>query len=557
MLSGYAMPEPLGSEELPQATVEHRKRLRVSVVWIIPILAAVIALGIAVQRLMNEGPTVTLTFRAAEGIAAGKSFVKYKDVTVGTVTAVQLSQDYARVVVKAKMEKYAAGLLVEDTQFWVVAPRITLAGVSGLGTLLSGNYIGVQPGKSPHGRRNFIGLDLPPAIPDRPGRQFVLRTSNLGSLMIGAPVYYRNLNVGAVMGYALAADGRTIDIQVFVDAPYDRWVTSSARFWNASGIDVSVGAEGVKVQTESLIAVLAGGVAFDTPEYLRAGAPVPANTAFTLYPNRELALIQPELLERHYAVLFDESVRGLSVGAPVTFLGLTVGNVTAIDLAFNPQTLVFRPRAVFTFYPQRVLGRVTASERARAESMATQSQTARAELLRRMVEEKGLRGELKTGNLLTGELYIAFGYHANAPKPKKIDWNADPLELPVAPGGFGALQEKLGSILTKLDRMPLDTIGDEARDVLATLNTTLKDASTLLGRVNTDLVPESTKTLQDLHRAIANADRALLSKDSGNPQELHQTLQELAEAARSVRVLADYLERHPAALIRGKTEEQP
>jgi paraquat-inducible protein B len=543
------MPEPVGPEELPQATVERRKRLRVSVVWIIPILAAVIALGIAVQRLMNEGPTITLTFRGAEGIAAGKSLVKFKDVTVGTVTTVQLSQDYTQVVVKAKMEKYAAGLLVEDTQFWVVAPRITLGGVSGLSTLLSGNYIGVQPGKSQHGRRNFIGLDLPPAIPDRPGRQFVLRTSNLGSLMIGSPVYYRRLSVGAVMGYSLAADGRTVDVQVFVDAPYDRWVTSSARFWNASGIDVSAGADGVKVQTESLLAILVGGVAFDTPEYLKEGEPAPANTPFTLYQNRELALAQPELAEQRYALFFDESVRGLSVGAPVTFLGLTVGNVTAIDLTFNPQTLVFRPRALVTLYPQRVLGRVTANERATAASMAG------PKLLRRMVEEKGLRGELKSGNLLTGEMYIAFDYYPNARKPPTIDWSADPIELPVAPGGFGALQEKLGSILTKLDRMPLDAIGNEVRNDLATLDTTLKEASTLLGRVDTELVPEGTKTLQDLHRAIANADRALLSKDSATPQELHETLQELAAAARSVRVLADYLERHPAALIRGKTEE--
>jgi paraquat-inducible protein B len=189
--------------------------------------------------------------------------------------------------------------------------------------------------------------------------------------------------------------------------------------------------------------------------------------------------------------------------------------------------------------------------------MEAESQTARIELTRRMVVDKGLRGELKTGNLLTGELYIAFGYYPNAPKPKNIDWNADPIELPVVSGGLGALQEKLGSILTKVDRMPLDAIGNEARDVLATLDTTLKDASTLLGRVDTQLLPEGTKTLQDLHHAIANADRALLSKDSATPQELHDTLQELAAAARSVRVLADYLERHPSALIRGKTEEAP
>lgn len=551
------MPEPIDPQELPQATLERRKHLRVSVVWLIPVLAAVVALGIAVQRLMNEGPTITLTFKAASGVEAGKTLVKYKDVTLGTVTAVQLSKDYTRVLVTAKMQKYATGLLVEDTQFWVVAPRVTLGGVSGLSTLLSGNYIGVQPGKSLQRRRDFIGLDLPPAIGDQPGREFVLRASSLGSIGIGSPVYYRSLNVGEVAAYALAADGRSIDIKVFVNAPYDRYVTSSSRFWNASGIDVTAGAEGVKVQTESLIAILAGGVAFDTPEYLESGELAPADTQFPLYPNRELALKQADLQERRFVLFFDESVRGLSVGAPVTFLGLPVGNVTDVSLSFNAQTLVFRPRALITFYPQRMLARVTRSDRTAAQSLTSQSQAVRTEMLRRMVEEKGLRAELKTGNLLTGDLFIAFGYHPNAPKPKNIDWSADPLELPVASGGLAELQEKLGSILTKIDRMPLEAMGNETKDLLATLNTTLKDASTTLSRVNTELLPESRKTLQELNRAIAHADQAVFGKESAGPQELHETLQELAAAARSIRVLVDYLQRHPEALIRGKKEEQP
>jgi paraquat-inducible protein B len=265
------MPNENNLNQLPQATLERPKRFRLSVVWIIPILAAVIAIGIAVQRILNEGPTITIVFKVAEGVEAGKTFLKYKDVTVGTVSAVQLSDDFTKVVVKAKIAKYAAGLMVDDTTFWIVAPRVTLSGISGLGTLLSGNYIGLAPGKATRHRHEYTGLDVPPPITDQPGRLFVLKADSLGSVGIGAPVYYRSLSVGQVVEYNLSSDGKAIDIKVFVDAPYDKYVTSEVRFWNASGINVSAGADGVQVHTESLVAVLVGGIAFDTRGFGVAG----------------------------------------------------------------------------------------------------------------------------------------------------------------------------------------------------------------------------------------------------------------------------------------------
>jgi len=546
-----------GLERLPQATAESRKRLRVSVVWIIPILAAVVAVGIAIQRIVNEGPAITIVFKAAGGVEAGKTFIKYKDVTVGTVTTVQLSKDYSRVVVKAQMQKYATDMLVEDTTFWVVAPRVTLSGVSGLGTLLSGNYIGLQPGKSHKHQHYFTGLDVAPAVTDEPGHQFVLKANSLGSVGVGSPVYYRSLSVGQVLGYDLAPDGKSISITVFVNAPYDKYVTSSSRFWNASGVDVSVGAEGVQVRTEALVAVLAGGVAFDTPDFLPPGEPAAANATFTLYPNKVTAMKQPELIERRFALYFDESVRGLSVGAPVTLLGLPAGQVTEVSLTFDPAKGVFRPRALITYYPERILARIsTAKEREKFGSIVEQSKEQRTQFLRHMVEDKGLRAALKTGNLLTGELYVAFDYYPHAPKPN-IDWNADPLELPVASGGLASIQAKLDSILTKIDRMPLEAMGADVKDLIATLDKTLKETNTLLSNVNKDLVPGMKQTLEDLNRAISNGDQALFGRESALPQNLRDTLQEMTGAARSVRVLVDYLQRHPEALIRGKKDQEP
>src|ERR1041384_6365678 len=253
------MPDPIANENFPEATIVRKKKGRVSIVWIVPIFAALVALGIAVQRIMSEGPTITIIFKAAQGVEAGKTFVKYKDVNIGQVTKVQLAPDYNNVELTVKMDKRAADLMVEDAKFWVVEPRVTLSGVSGLGTLVAGNYIRFEVGRSRNSQRKFVGLDIPPAITsDQPGSQFALKAESLGSVGIGSPIFYRRLQAGQVISYNLAADGRSIEMKVFINAPYDRYVSAETRFWNASGLDISIGASGVDVRSQSLVALLAG-----------------------------------------------------------------------------------------------------------------------------------------------------------------------------------------------------------------------------------------------------------------------------------------------------------
>jgi paraquat-inducible protein B len=544
-------------DNLPQATVARQKRLRISVVWIIPILAAVVAIGIAIQRVRNEGPTITIVFKGASGIEAGKTFIKYKDVTIGQVTTVQLSDDYAKVVVTAQIAKHAAGLIVEDARFWVVEPRVSLSGVSGLSTLLSGQYLGFQAGKSLKRARYFTALDVAPVITEQPGLQLRLTAKTLGSLGIGAPIYYRSLPVGQVEAYTLAADGKSIAATMFIAAPYDKYVTSATRFWNASGIEVAAGASGVEIRTESIVAVLAGGLAFDVPDFLPPGDPVATNTEFALYQSRTTAMTQPYAVERRFVLYFNESLRGLSVGAPVTLFGLTVGRVAEVGLTSDPATFTLRPRVLVTFYPERVAASLSAKERATAgRNPLDMSLEARTRVLRHLVVDNGLRAQLETGSLLTGELYVAFEYVPNAPKPT-IDWSRDPLELPVASGGLASIEAKLNSILTKVDNMPLGAMGANINNVLATLNQTLKQADALISHVDTQLVPEGTKTIEALHRTIADADRSLLGKDAPASQDLHDMMQELATTARAVRVFVEYLQQHPSMLIRGKKEEHP
>jgi paraquat-inducible protein B len=554
------MAEPGDLDRLPQATVVPPKRGRISVIWIIPVLAAVVAIGIAVQRLRSEGPTIEIVFSAAGGIEAGKTLVKYKDVNIGRVTKVELTNDFAKVRVTAKIAKHAAGLMVEDAKFWVVQPTVSLSGVSGLSTLLSGNYIGFGPGKSTESQDSFTGLDVAPVITEERGGQFALKANDLGSLEIGSPVYYRRLPVGQVIAYELAPDGNTVQMKIFIKAPYDTYVYPETRFWNASGVDVSIGADGVSVRTESVVALLIGGLAFDVPPFEPPSGPAAANTVFTLYNDRTAAMKAPDPMARRYVLHFKESLRGLAVGAPVTLLGLPAGEVTSVGLAFDAAKANVRPRVVIAFYPERVMTYANVKSEARGSAAASQDEQKRRALLRRLIEERGLRGQLRSGSLLTGQLYVSFDYHPSAPKAK-IDLSQEEPELPVVPGTLVELEDKLSRVVDKIDKMPLEAIGNDIKKDLESLDQTLKVANKLISDADVQLVPQLKTDLEDMHRTLAaveramnSADTSLLGSNAPAQQELRDALQEFARAARSLRILTDNLERQPSSVIRGKTE---
>jgi paraquat-inducible protein B len=575
--------------EIPQAVAAPKKRMRLSVVWIIPLVAAVVALGIAVQSYLSKGPTITILFKAAEGIEAGKTYVKYKDVNIGQVSAVKLSKDYTKIEVTAKIDKHAEGLIVEDSRFWVVQPRVTLSGITGIGTLLSGNYIGIDPGKAKERSRQFIGLEVPPAVTGgEPGREFLLRADDLGSVGMGSPVYYRRLNVGQVISYNLTPGGKSFEIKVFVNAPYDKFVLPDTRFWQAGGIDVSLGANGLTVRTQSVLSILVGGIAFETPPDAAAAEPAAANAVFTLYSDRTTAFAKVETEVQRYVLHFNESLRGLSVGARVSFLGIPVGEVTYAGLELTPATLAIRPRVEMLIYPNRFVAQLPKGAAPLAKAMSIQQRQA---VLDRLVN-RGLRAQLQTSNIISGQLFVALDYFPNAPEAR-VDRTHEPPEFPVVPGGLASFQDKLLTILTKLEQLPLDdlsrdlkkvlgtldqTLQDvnrmvtrvdgevvpEVKKTLGTLDRTLQDADKMLTRVDGEVVPEVKKTLEDLRRSVAaaervlsNTDEALLGPDAPAQQDLRDALQEIIQAARGIRVLTDYLERHPDALIRGKAQEKP
>jgi paraquat-inducible protein B len=546
------VPEPAGAADIPEASVAPKRRSRISVVWLIPLLAAAVAIGVAVQRILAAGPTITIVFKNAGGVEPGKTLVKYKDVTIGQVSAVELTDEFKRVKVTAKIAKSAAGLMVEDAKFWIVEPRVTLSGVSGLGTLLSGNYIGFGAGQSPETARAFVGLDQEPVVtPDARGREYVLRAADPGTLAPGVPLYFRRLAVGQVITTDLDKDGKGVSIRVFVRAPYDQFVTDATRFWNASGVDMSLNASGLQVQVESLVSLLVGGIAFETPARHASSPPADARTVFDLFATRDAAMKAPDRISQEFVINFTESVRGLSVGTSVEFRGVDIGEVTSIGLEFDPKAFNFYQPVQIRLYPERLRAR------SRDASVDLPAPTTQEELTRRaqLFIEKGFRAQLRTGNLLTGQSYIAVDMFPNAPKVK-FDPSKRPIELPAIPGQFEAMEAKVASIITKLDKVEYDKIGTDLRTAMASLDELLRNADALMKRLDAETVPELNRTLDESRRALTGAGQTL-APDSATIADLREALREITRAAASLRALTDYLERQPQSLIRGKPPEEP
>jgi paraquat-inducible protein B len=442
---------------------------------------------IAVQKLLAEGPTIEISFASADGLEAGKTTVKYNGVDVGTIETLKVGGDRQRIIASVRMAPETRDWLVEGTSFWVVRPRIAGGSVTGLGTLLSGSYVGMSVGGGSESVRSFSALEVPPVVAgNAPGRFFGLRASNLGSLDYGTPIYFRRIQVGQVASYRLDDDGRGVTLRIFINAPYDRFVKLETRFWQASGLDFSLGANGLNVQTQSLVSVLIGGLAFDTPPEQAEADPAPADSGFELFGDQVSAMKAPERGAVQYLLYFEESVRGLSVGAPVTLLGLPIGEVTSIRLeAGKRRNVEVRARVRVAVYPERFLDMLADPQNLTGGKPLTPA--IRREVIDRLVA-RGLRAQLQTGNLLTGQLYVALTYVANEARAT-IDWAGEPPVFPVAKGGFTDIEAKLTSILTKLDRLPLDAIGSDLKQSLATLAETLKDVDTLVKRWGGERTP--------------------------------------------------------------------
>lgn len=531
-------------EDVPTAVAVSKRRRPPQLIWLIPIVAALIGGWLAVKTILEKGPTVTITFKTAEGLEAGKTKIKYKDVDIGDVTAIHLSDDHSSVVVTAEFAKRAEKFLVDDSRFWVVRPRVGGGQVSGLGTLFSGSYIGMDIGQAKAKRRTFTGLEIQPIIAgDVPGRQFVLHSDDL-SVDVGAPVFFRRTQVGRVVMHEVDQDGKGVTIKVFVNEPYDKQVNANTRFWDASGIDVTLDASGVKVNTESIVSILIGGLAFETPSGSEALPEAEENMLFPLFPNRAEALKQPDQEKLIFAMYFPDSLRGLTAGSPVEINGVTVGEVKTIRIEYSQESRSAKFPVDVALYP----GRLRKMIQQGISAPTPAEQKVRLEGL----VETGFRAQIRTGSLLTGQLYIALDNFPNA-VPAKIDWTKNPPVWPTEPGTMKELQATLTNLSKKLENMPIEQISADLRQALQSMNRTLVSADQAVKRLDKDVSPAAKSALEDARRMINTADRTLAS-DAPLQQDLRTSLRELTRAAQSLRELTDLLERQPESLIRGKKE---
>ncbi|MEO6800204.1 MAG: MlaD family protein [Rhodanobacter sp.] len=526
-------------DELPRPVVE-RHRFRGSLIWLVPVLAALVGLSLVIHSWLQAGPEITVSFQSAEGMDAGKTPVKYKNVVIGRVKKITLSADRSHVLVEMALDKSAKGFATEGTRYWVVRPRIGLGGVSGIDTLFSGAFIGADVGESNDPQTEFTGLEAPPAVTHGAlGRSFVLHSEDLGSLDVGSPVYYRRIQVGRVASYALDTNGQGVSLHIFIDGPNDRFVTRSSRFWNASGVDLSVGANGLKLNTQSLASVLAGGVAFQDPPGPHDSTSAPEDTSFKLFGDRDTAMAPPDGEPHYIRMRFDQSVRGLAVDAPVEFLGINIGKVVSVRLDYDEKTQKFPVVVGALIYPQR-LG--TAYEKLEALAKARGESAELSRMMGRLIAH-GLRAQARTGNLLTGQLYVALDFVPHAAQVS-FDPNATPLTIPTAPGSFDKLQEQLADIVDKINKVPFDSIGKHLDETLVGFNATLK-------QVNGQTLPAVRDTLHGVQKTLGRANDAL-SGASPLQRNLGATLEQVQRMARSLRALADYLSGHPEALLRGR-----
>lgn len=524
--------------DLPEPQ-EKKSRWKPLLIWLIPLIALLIALSLAVKALLSHGPTIDVSFRTAEGLVAGKTTVRYKQVDIGVVRQIDLSDDRSHVIARIDLRKGASNFAAKDSRFWVVRPRIGTSGVSGIDTLLSGSYIEVDGGKSAEDKFEFTGLEVPPVISsDVPGKVFFLNADDLGSLDIGSPIYYRRINVGQITAYKLSDDGKNVELQTFIRAPYDKFVTTDARFWQASGIDVTLNASGFNLDTQSLASIVAGGIAFGIPESSRATTAA-NHSRFNLWDSKGDALKEPDGQPRGVIMYFDHSLRGLTVGAPIDFMGIEIGNVKSVNAEFYDHYKQIRMRVEAVIYPSRVEN--------------GQALNPNSEIFKDFVEH-GWRAQMRTGNLLTGQNYIALDKFPKA-KPATLQILADNrVVIPTTPTELSGLQAQVSQIADKLTKFPLVEIGQDVRKTLNNMNTAIESTDKLVKQLDGKVAPGLQATLDDVRKTVRSSE-SILSSDAPLQQDVRKALQQMTRAAASLQLMSDYIEQHPESIIRGKTPE--
>jgi paraquat-inducible protein B len=561
-------PGPPQPTAVIRSGIVHKRRW--SLIWAIPVVTVIIGGWLAWQTITERGPLITITFETAEGLLANQSHVRHKDVDMGVVQKVSLTPDLQRVQVTVRMNREAEPLLNDNAQFWVVRPRFFAGSISGLQTLFSGSYIDLLPaaeGGKP--RRDFVGLENPPVLQsDVPGRTFLLQADRIGSLNLGSPIMFRDLEVGEVLGWDVGEMAKSITVHAFVREPFDQYVHDNTRFWNASGVKFGLGANGLQVQLESLRAVVLGGVAFDTPDDPKATAESATDHAFILYENQDAADSSVFTRSVPFVVNFSSSVAGLAAGAPVTLHGLKIGEVTSVSLVYDRTRDAVMVPVHFNLEPERI-------------GMLNLPTDGKLDIAAEDMIRHGLQVKLESGSILTGQKQLALEINRGAgPAQGVVRKEGNAYVLPALGGGSDDVMTAATNLVNRLNDIPFESIGKNLDQTLSGVNALVNDkqlaesittlramlASTqvLVDNLNHGLTPAMQRLpaiASGLEDSVKRTDKLVGSLDSGYggdsqfSRDITRMMTQLSEAARSIRVLADLLARHPEALIRGRTDQ--
>lgn len=529
-----------------------------SVVWLVPLVTALVGIWLIVSTVTDQAPIATIQFQTAAGIEAGKTKIKYKNVDIGLVNAINFAEDFSYVVLTVEFNQGMEGFLRRNTRFWVVRPELSVRGVSGLSTLISGSYIEIDPGPGAP-QTHFVGLEETPLITtDDAGKRITLISNNLGSIGRGSPIYYQGILAGEALGYELAGDAQSVYIHAFVRDPFDQLVKGNSRFWNVSGVDLSLGADGIEVRTASVQSLMFGGIAFDTPDSLEQSVADVSDLVFTLHESYRD--IEEEAFARkvQFVMYFSGSVRGLSPGAPLEFRGIRIGEVLDIRMEFDADTTSFRIPVLVEIEPDRIIHRDPESNISPEQTLAT-------------LVEKGLRGRLQTGSLLTGQLFVEFNMYPNAELNLVADEGIPYPELPTVPGAFEAITDTISGVVAKIETVDIEALGDSIvgilqgadnlvnkdvdEEVVTDLQASLRSLRNILGNVEE---AELEDTIEAARGALVNLQKTLnmvsgvLDPSAPMQHNVIKLTDELEEMSRAIRSLLQMIEREPNSLIFGR-----
>ncbi len=491
----------MNSNTTPSAPIV-QERARISKIWLVPLIAALIGASLLFEHWQNKGTTIEVSFDTAGGLTPGKTKVKYRSVDIGVVESVSFNSDQSKIKVEVVIEKEVSSLLREDTLFWVVRPRIGASGVTGFDTLLSGAYIEISPGSSNQKGDRYVGLESPPITsPSTPGIRVSLTSFGGKSLNVGNPVIYKGFQVGRVEQVEFDTVTRGTNYNIFIDAPYDSLVTTNTYFWNAGGASVSTSAAGVSIDIASIETLVTGGLEFGVPEGFSLGEPVENHHSFTLFESKAAVLEGKKYQFIEYVVLVDRSVGGLKKGAPVEFKGIRIGTVQHVEFAFTQLAKNLNDGkeshvpVLIRMEPERVIS----SNELNLDEFKTQIDNW---IL------NGLTATLETSNFLTGGLKVHLDNRGK--NIKTIDQFNGIAVIPSGNGRLAKVSDKVESILGtvdgflgKVEDLPIATTVNELNTALASANTTLTSLRETLDESQVTL--ESIRPQADLFDSFRGA----------------------------------------------------